>query len=49
MAQCVDPTVIAKIHELVGARISEVFEVKWALKLYETKELCSTDLPNKDH
>ena len=48
MAQRVHPKVIMKIHELVGAGISEVSEVKWALKLYITKELCPTDLPNRD-
>ena len=48
MAQRVHPKVIMKIHELVGAGISEVSEVKRALKLYITKELCLTDLPNKD-
>ena len=45
MAQHVHPKVIMKIHELVEAGISEVSEVKWALKL---KELCPTDLPNRD-
>ena len=34
MAQRVHPKVIMKIHELVGAGISEVSEVKQALKLY---------------
>lgn len=48
MAQRVHPKVIMKIHELVGAGISEVSEVKRALKLYITKELCPTDLPNRD-
>ena len=48
MAQRVHPKVIMKIYELVGAGISEVSEVKRALKLYITKELCPTDLPNRD-
>ena len=48
MAQRVHPKVIIKIHELVGAGISEVSEVKRALKLYVTKELCSSNPPNKD-
>ena len=47
-AQRVHPKMIAKIQELVGAGISEVSEVKRALKLYATKELCTTDLPHKD-
>ena len=45
MAQRVHPNVIMKIHELVGAGISEV---KRALKLYVIKELCPSDLPNGD-
>ena len=48
MAQCVHPKVIMKIHELVGASISELSEVRRALKLYITKELFQTDLPNRD-
>ena len=48
MAQHVHPKVIIKIHELVGAGITEVSEVKWALKLYVTKELCSSNPPNKN-
>ena len=45
MAQRVHPKVIMKIHELVGAGISEVLEVKRALNLYIIKELCSTNHP----
>ena len=36
MAQRVHPKIIAKIHELVEAGISELPEVKRALKLYVT-------------
>ena len=42
------PKVIMKIHELVEAGISEVSEVKRALRLYITIELCPIDLPNRD-
>ena len=36
MAQRIHPKIIAKIHELVEAGISELPEVKRALKLYVT-------------
>lgn len=48
LAQRIHPKVQMKIQEIVGAGITEVSEVKQALRLYVSKELCFPDQPNRD-
>ena len=48
LAQRVHPKVQMKIQEIVGAGITEVSEVKRALRLYISKELSFPNPPNRD-